>query len=63
MVLAEVRLDVVRGVDAREVDPRSVARSWIVAGPLDEHADVGKSEEVAAGGYVAVDDRKAEWSE
>jgi hypothetical protein len=49
MVLAEVRLDVVRGVQPREVDPRLVARVRVVAGTLDEHADLRECEEIAAG--------------
>ena len=42
MVLAEVRGDVVLGVDAREVDPSLVARLRIVSGAFDEDAHFRK---------------------
>jgi hypothetical protein len=62
MVLAKVRLDVDARVQAREVDPGSVARVRIFAGPFDEHAHLRQGEQVATGADVGVDDGESERS-
>jgi len=63
VVLAEVRLDVVRGVEAREVDPGLVACARVVAGTFDEDAHLGEREEIAAGQDIGSEDGEAERSE
>ena len=48
LVLTEVRLDILRRVDTREVDPRLVVRIRS-DGAFDEDADLRECEEISAG--------------
>lgn len=61
VVLAEIRLDVVRGVDAREVDPGLIARARVISGTFDENVDLWNGEDITAGLDVSLDQRESEW--
>jgi hypothetical protein len=58
-VRAEVRVDLFRGVDAREEDPRLVARRVLLR-RRHVDTDVRNAEDICTGGDIAADDREAE---
>ena len=62
VVLAEVGVDVLRGVDPREVDPRLVARVRSI-GAFDEDTDLRECEEIPTRDDVGLDDRESEGTE
>ena len=62
MVLAEVRRDVVVGVDRREVDPRAIGGCRVIRW-RDVRADRGDRERVTAGDAVGGADRETQRTE